>query len=393
MQVLPALHNVLKSNLCIKSIFEDDIITEVVEIMDRLISTGDSKEEFLLVDIISDLIIGYSKCNATPETFLQDIDKLYELLRLLMTIISERLPFIKYNVLTSEEDDNEIKISPTDISLLKKTFIAFESNISNFDNMFKVDLYSCLLFIIGKIYECSHREVIIPIILPLFKALVKALTESEDEKNIVLLEIFYGSIKDVIYHKLDSKNKVATILILLSNGYSKLSFQELNQCANILSEALNNPATQPIALQGFKRIISNIFKYPLLQYFMKLVIKRFFQDIQTNDSLSQASIKTKLIIQFSEEVIKQDHQKASLSIALCLSFFAAYHSAYTEKVDNEVASGIVALAKLDKNSFKEAISSTISPQQKAIIGSVMEAYVKSQSLGSVEEAFQLKSFD
>lgn len=182
MQVLPALHNVLKSNLCIKSIFEDDIITEVVEIMDRLISTGDSKEEFLLVDIISDLIIGYSKCNATPETFLQDIDKLYELLRLLMTIISERLPFIKYNVLTSEEDDNEIKISPTDISLLKKTFIAFESNISNFDNMFKVDLYSCLLFIIGKIYECSHREVIIPIILPLFKALVKALTESEDEK-------------------------------------------------------------------------------------------------------------------------------------------------------------------------------------------------------------------
>lgn len=120
MQVLPALHNVLKSNLCIKSIFEDDIITEVVEIMDRLISTGDSKEEFLLVDIISDLIIGYSKCNATPETFLQDIDKLYELLRLLMTIISERLPFIKYNVLTSEEDDNEIKISPTDISLLKK---------------------------------------------------------------------------------------------------------------------------------------------------------------------------------------------------------------------------------------------------------------------------------
>lgn len=183
MQVLPALHNVLKSNLCIKSIFEDDIITEVVEIMDRLISTGDSKEEFLLVDIISDLIIGYSKCNATPETFLQDIDKLYELLRLLMTIISERLPFIKYNVLTSEEDDNEIKISPTDISLLKKTFIAFESNISNFDNMFKVDLYSCLLFIIGKIYECSHREVIIPIILPLFKALVKALTESEDEKK------------------------------------------------------------------------------------------------------------------------------------------------------------------------------------------------------------------
>lgn len=49
--------------------------------------------------------------------------------------------------------------------------------------MFKVDLYSCLLFIIGKIYECSHREVIIPIILPLFKALVKALTESEDEKK------------------------------------------------------------------------------------------------------------------------------------------------------------------------------------------------------------------
>ena len=64
-----------------------------------------------------------------------------------------------------------------------------------------------------------------------------------------------------------------------------------------------------------------------------------------------------------------------------------------DKVDDEVASGIMALAKLDKDSFRDAIASIISPQQKATIGSVMEAYVKAQSLGSVEEAFQLKSFD
>ncbi|EJS43193.1 YJL207C [Saccharomyces arboricola H-6] len=393
MQVLPALHNVLKSNLCIKSIFEDDIIAEVIGIMDRLISTGDSKEEFLLVDIISDLIIGYSKCNTTPETFLQDIDKLYELLRLLMMIISERLPFIKYNVLNSDEDNHEIKLSATDISLLRKTFIAFESNISNFDNMFKLDLYSCLLFIIGKIYECDDREIVIPIILPLFKALVKALTESEDEKNIALLDIFYGSVKNVIYHKLGLNNKVATILILLSNGYYNLSCQELNDCTEILLEALNNPSTQPIALQGFKRIISDVFKYPFSQYLMKLVIKRFFQDIQENDSLSLANIEIKLIIQFTGETIKQDNSKASLSIALCLSFFAIYHETYMSKVDREIVGEIMALAKLDKNSFREAITEIINPQQKAVISSVMEAYVLSESLGSVEEVFQLKSFN
>lgn len=168
-------------------------LPKFVGIMDRLISTGNSKEEFLLVDIINDLIIGYTKCNTTPETFLQDIDKLYELLRLLMMIISKRLPFIKYNLLEGNDNNNEIKLSTTDIDLLKKTFIAFESNISKFDSMFKLDLYSCLLFIIGKIYECSDRDLIIPIILPLFKALVKALTDSEDDKNIALLEIFYGS--------------------------------------------------------------------------------------------------------------------------------------------------------------------------------------------------------
>ncbi|CAI4043437.1 hypothetical protein SKDZ_10G0130 [Saccharomyces kudriavzevii ZP591] len=392
MQVLPALHNVLKSNLCIKSIFEDDIIAEVVGVMDRLISTGNSKEEFLLVDIISDLIIGYSKCNSTPESFLQDIDKLYELLRLLMMIISEKLPLIKNNVLSSEEDNYEIKLSSTDIDLLKKTFVAFESNISNFDRMFKLDLYSCLLFVIGKIYECREREVIIPIILPLFKALVKALTESDDKDNIELLAIFYGSIKDVIYHKLSSNNKVATILILLSNGYPNLSCQELSDCADILLGALNDPTTRPIALQGFKRIVSNVFRYPLLQHLIKVVIKRFFQDIQAKDSLSLATIKIKLIIQFTGEAIKQNDSKASLSIALCLSFFVVYHETYRDKVDKEVAEEMMTLVKLDKNSFKDAVANILNHQQKTIIGSIMEAYVQSESLGSVEEAFQLKSF-
>ena len=393
MQVLPALHNVLKCNLCTKRLFEDDIIAEVVGIMDRLISTGDSKEEFLLVDIINDLIIGYTKCNTTPETFLQDIDKLYELLRLLMMIISKRLPFIKYNVLDSNDNNNEIKLSTTDIDLLKKTFIAFESNISKFDNMFKLDLYSCLLFIIGKIYECGDRDLIIPIILPLFKALVMALTDSEDDKNIALLEIFYGSIKDVIYNKLNSNNKIATILILLSNGYSNLSNQELSGCADILLEALNNSTTQPITFQGFKRIISNTAKYSSLQYLMKLVIKRFFQDIQAKDSLSLANIEMKLIIQFTGEVIKQDNSKASSSIALCLSFFVRYHEAYMNKVDKEVAKEIMALAKLDKNSFKGAIANILNPEQKASIVSLMDAYAQSESVGSVEEPFQLKSFN
>ncbi|CAI4044245.1 hypothetical protein SUVZ_10G0090 [Saccharomyces uvarum] len=393
MQVLPALHNVLKCNLCTKSLFEDDIITEVVGILDRLISTGNSKEEFLLVDIINDLIIGYTKCNTTPETFLQDIDKLYELLRLLMMIISKRLPFIKYNVLEGNDNNNEIKLSTTDIDLLKKTFIAFESNISKFDNMFKLDLYSCLLFIIGKIYECGDRDLIIPIILPLFKALVKALTDSEDEKNIALLEIFYGSVKDVIYYKLNSNNRIATILILLSNGYSNLSRQELSGCADILLEALNDSTTQPIAFQGFKRIISNAAKYPSLQYLMKLVIKRFFQDIQAEESLSLANKKMTLITQFTEEIIKRDNSKSSLSIALCLSFFVRYHEAYMSKVDKEVAKEIMALAKLDKNSFKDAIENILNTEQKANIVSLMDAYAQSESPGSVEEAIQLKSFN
>ena len=82
-----------------------------------------------------------------------------------------------------------------------------------------------------------------------------------------------------------------------------------------------------------------------------------------------------------------------MSIALCLSFFSVYHSAYVDKVDDEIASHIMTLAKLDKDSFKDAITNILNPQQKAIVGSVMKAYVKAESLGSVEEAFQLKSFD
>lgn len=74
-------------------------------------------------------------------------------------------------------------------------------------------------------------------------------------------------------------------------------------------------------------------------------------------------------------------------------FLCQIHEAYMSKVDKEVAKEIMALAKLDKNSFKDAIENILNSIQKANIVSLMDAYAQSESPGSVEEAIQLKSFN
>lgn len=368
MKVFPALHNILRSNFPLNSLFDDAINDEIIGILDRLMIMGNNKERMELVNIINDLILGYTKQNDSHELFLQGIDKLYELLRLLLMPVSDLLPFVRYN--TSEANVGEkLSLDGLDISLIKRAFSVFESHVRQFDDVFKLDLYSCLLYIMGRIYEAEVRDIVIPCILPLLKSIAKNLIENAE--NIAMLDIFFACTKSFIFEKVNRENQLATILILITNGYEGFTEEELKRSTELLVAGLYDNETQLIVAHGFKTIIDRYHKYRCCGFVLRNAIKKFSETYAKKDSDVAPKLMLEIVTLFTKDVIDREPEKGVAAFALNLTFILSFYQLSSENFD-EAGEKIVALVKLNSETFKIAVNNSITADQKNKIEYILE---------------------
>ncbi|EDO19056.1 hypothetical protein Kpol_2000p20 [Vanderwaltozyma polyspora DSM 70294] len=390
-RVLPAIHNVLNCKVPLTLLFDNDVYPELINILDRIILTGESDEKLIVVNIINDLISGYIIQNSSQELFLQGIDKLYELLRLLMNVISELIPFIKYNAVV-EPGSGKKAFTKVDTELLKSAFAVFELNVNKFDDVFKEDLYSCLLFIIGRIYEVDNRNDIVPLILPLLKSIIYNILQNGT--HVTLLDVFYDSTKSVIFNELSKENKIATILILLTTGYSGFSRKELDYTSELLLSAVNDPNTSIVAERGLQRIFNNSLDMPSCSVICLNVIKKCAEDFDQEVSTEQANLRLNLISTFTKNIFAKDKSKFQSVLALYLSFVIWFSELSTTE-NKTVANIIVELVQLDPDCFKNVVNNVITSKQKVKIEQIVEeATLESSKVRDNENAsVALKNFN
>lgn len=389
-RVLPAIHNVLKCNVPLTLLFEDNIHSETVGILERLILTGSCEEKLVIVDIINDLIYGYTIQNTTQEDFLQGIDKLYELLRLLLMVISELIPFIKFNSLEATTSEHLI-LTKSDTELLKRALSVFELNVSQFDDVFKVDLYTCLLYIIGRIYEADCREIVVPLILPLLKSITNNIkSKGMDEE---LLDKFYGSVKNIIFNELRKETSLATILILVSNGYSGFSDEEIGTSIELFVECLHKEETQIIAAHGLRSVFRNSMENDTSSILTMRMIKRFSSDFKIEKSITESKLIFELVVIFAKYILKKKHDDSVQAISIALSFTMWYYS-ISSSTKKEAGGVLLDLVKLDSEGFKTAINNIMTADQRLKIEKIVDYATNSQpdSTANGAPTVELKSF-
>ncbi|GAV48472.1 hypothetical protein ZYGR_0I07690 [Zygosaccharomyces rouxii] len=392
MKVLPALHNILKNSLPINNLFEDDIHSEFVGILDRLMIMGDNSERVLLIHIINDLVVGYTKQNKSHGSFLEGIDKLYELLRLLLIPVGTILPFIKATSDETESSD-KIDITDSDLSVLKLAFGVFESNVSQFDDLFKVDLYACLLFIMGRIYQSKVADSVVGTILPLLKSLTKGLIG--DGEHVGMLDVFYGSIKGVMGTNANKQNQLATILILLSNGYKGFDEKTLEEFSDLLVDGIKRQETQAIAVQGFKTVINLSQKHDNCRYVLNKAIKRLSSSLKDEKSATVHKLVLEILGLLAKKVMEEKPESAVSVITLVLLLILSSCSTCPE-VREAAGDKIVSIIQLDLSAFKSTINSKLNQDQKQRIEMIVEQSSEYQSIerssgGSIP--FELRDFN
>ncbi|CAB4251851.1 similar to Saccharomyces cerevisiae YJL207C LAA1 AP-1 accessory protein [Maudiozyma barnettii] len=385
MGLLRTVHDIFKCNILLKSLLSDDIFSEVVGIFNRLISTGSSKEKLIVIDIINDLIRGYRIANASGDSFLADIDKLYELLKLLMFIISDTLPFIRVSDMqnTIEKD---VKLTQSQQDTLRKVTMILEENIIHFDEIFKVDLYACQLFIIGRIYLSKSVNDILPIFLSLLKSITSDLVKNAEHEN--LLDIFYESTYEN-YSKLNSTNRITTFLLLVTNGFNNFKDDDFTYNTGQLYNLLDQDEICQVIIQGLKRIAQFSDKYDGCRCTIKLFIKKVFE----KNNLPKSTIRPiiGLLITFTKTTGAKDISKFEPCFLLCLLFICKYYEEMRGE-DTFVSNIIDELLIINPEIFKKSLEIVLQSEQKQIMEKIIaEAELTKSSNGAVD-SIPLKTF-
>lgn len=361
LDVLRVLSCILKCPLPLDFIFEEDLNTEITDILSRLVTTGSLQEKTFLIEILDSLMKKYISINDTHELFLSGIDKMYELLRLIMLIIKDLLPFVQHTV--SETTNSGKELNSMEVNLLRKTFKVLEQNIPSFDAIFKLDLYACLLFVIGRIFLSDSNEALVPVILPLLKSIITDLVKSNEQK---MLDIFYFSLEEQLVNSITSESSMATYLLMITNGYNSIAESTLDTIADHLIVGLKDENSIDLTAHAIRSILKQSNSLPACSYLTRKLLPLMYNDVVKGSINSvSANIIISLVVYFATTISKDEKTSFSKSVSIAILFIIAHAKSFPNHKDIAIRE-LNRIVSLEPTIVKEIIASLNDDQKAAL---------------------------
>lgn len=224
--VLSTISRLVKSSedLVVNYIFSDEIFGEVIDLFDRLILVDDDPEvQCQLIEILNALFHVYmrhQKQQGGDDALVPGFDKLFELIRVHMLPLFTILPFLR-----QDYDPSSVEVSyvlrhadsAPNLIVLKRCFGSIVQIISEFSDVVKSDLYSCLLFIFAKVYEYGN-QLLISTVLPHLKQVLSELRLQQELSGVDIVTPFAQLVRG--YYEIDQQNvnSVLTSMVLITIG-------------------------------------------------------------------------------------------------------------------------------------------------------------------------------
>lgn len=380
-ELLSTLHNFLKSVALQKILLDKDIFQEFVAIFERITKNTDIKEKEIAVELIDDFINGYISINRDSENFLTDIDKLYELLRLLLIMVADILPFVQ---LDNIQDGTSICITSEKITLVNKIFTVLGKDILQFSSMFKADLYACLLYMMGKMLKSAHATDLLPPILSLLKSITQEVVKTGSNLNI--LDTFYNAVRADLQTNLSTENAIAFYFVLLGNGYSGFKESDMAGLGEMITNAMDNDEEEDFSSRGIKRLIQNEAKsQPTM-----LLLKHVFHAILST-SKKQASHTVKKNALLLSTLVDSEREEKDKRAAFTLLMIYLSELSDTQ-IEGKSLSNVIQLIDRNSNLFKDIISDLTS-NQRDHIETILKNQIDSAEISNKEGNMTLKSFN
>lgn len=279
LSILATLKRIMKLEISNKILFNDSIFNEFIDLLNKiiLVCNGESSDEILMeIDqILNVIFVEYfnqlktGKCSEDDDDdddvdqaadkadkFQHDFEKLFEFFRLIIKIITKKLPFIKDQKIDIDKVC-DIQLTGSDMILIKKCFNSIIEMCEFLPNAIKIDLYNDLLFMFTLIYEFDNEK-LISVLLPIFQKLITNFY-LVDSDNINLINI-YQIMKIKGNYKEKINDQLLTFIIVKSIPKLIVSELSIKTISEMIVSGIESSDSNLISLsvQTVKALINNI---------------------------------------------------------------------------------------------------------------------------------------
>lgn len=376
-EVLVSLNSLVKNKELADILFYDEIFGEVVDLFDRLILVDEEAEvQIKLVNIVSSLFQTYFESH---KELAEGFDKLFELIRLCMLPLFNILPFLRADY---DENDKQTILSLKSVDsgpnlvVIKNVMSNLVEMLPNFPDVVRVDLYSCLLFMIAKIYEFKN-ELLISTVLPYLKQVI---VESKN-LNPELVGQFNTILKGC-YSIKSSNSSILTYMVLSTSGDIQLNEEDSTYLKDSVLNMVNKPDTSSMGVQCIKTMIHNPTKENLLV--LRLLVKDVIKDLMQEDKLDK-KIGLEVLVLFVKS--QKDHGSITKLFSVVIQLIIKS----IDKVNQMfLHDKLLTLIHIDAPSFKSVVNEGLNTEQRQLTEQLVKLDVNPAD--NDEGEIELKTF-
>lgn len=401
-RIFSSLRKLFKLDLSVKILFNDYIFAEFVDIVNKLIIlSSESNSIDVLInasDLLKDIYIAYFDDLKTNESDLSDksveeiysdFDKLFELIRLNIKMVTMKLTFIK----DKEISDFHVNLDATDYLLIRKCFTSFIDMSNKLPAAIQNDLYSNLVYMLIMIHELKNPQ-LSTVLLPVFqKALVNYKILQKENNNHNILKLF--RILNISASP-SKEDQLLTFIIVKTVPDMFLEEKDIGNINNMILKGLTSKDSSLISLsvQTVKSIIDNLTEQSnnsalILRELMPLLISTI-SDI--NIQLKEPRLVIEIFISLIKKLVTFDNKDKLLSsYKLGIPIIVFFHSKFG--YDSYVREKILELIKIDVGNFKSIVQSSDEILKTHIQNLVnIEANSESPDVNAEASHIELKTF-
>lgn len=383
---LTVLYRILLIEVPYEPFFNDGVHEEIEEIFERVVVTGNVEERTRLVDVIEVLVVGYLNQCSKQDHFFAEADKVYHLVRILLMLISSKLPFIR----SESSEAVETSFEETELQLLRKCFSTAAKVISKFPVEFRTDLNACLLFIVGRVFESPSRNSLVPVVLPLLKTLVCLGEPSDVEKDLIV--VFFESNKNTIFGQLSKDLAITTLSILENNGRDCFSDDDITSVVTLLYEGLQSDSTVAVVVRAYKSLVKKSGNSAECRE----IVRRFMLAVASevdgaggNPELLNVEALVDAVGAFSETCLQNDNFDSKAALSFSLHLLLSLSRKVPEKC-GRIRDEVIRLIKSDPDSSKSAVKDNLVQDEKNSLMKLVST--QSQNDERIEGGIELRIF-
>lgn len=194
LRMLKSFRRILAIDFAVDILFNDSIYLELVDLVNKLILINDGDCLVEINAILRDIFVLFFDKKGGLDN--ENVDKLFELIRLQLKIIIKKLPFIRAREVLAS--DKKLELTGKDLIILRRTFMSIVEMNDRFPIDIRKDILINLTFMLVLIHECENGE-LVSMLLPVYQTVFSKFSEVDpDEENLVNLLGIFNLKEDVV---------------------------------------------------------------------------------------------------------------------------------------------------------------------------------------------------